>query len=145
MHSILKFVLKLILIYLKMWWYIYFMIVIFLFGKLHSLIFGTNDQKSLLPCEIMENVRYFGLFQCRNCGRRWNSGNSWKNCGQKCKHCFDITMPYEMVYDQLNMSKSIVLIYLKFEFIAKFGDKSFNRRTAFTRFMWKMYSTWFLL
>eukprot|EP01080_Neovahlkampfia_damariscottae_P009740 gene9740-2067_t len=38
--------------------------------------------------------RLYGMYKCTNCGRRWESGNSWKGCYQKCEECFSKVYPY---------------------------------------------------
>ena len=39
-------------------------------------------------------ARVWGEFQCPSCSHRWNSGNSWANCGQKCKRCDIMVYPH---------------------------------------------------
>ena len=38
--------------------------------------------------------RVWGEFRCPKCNHYWASGNSWANCGQKCKHCDIMVYPY---------------------------------------------------
>ncbi|KXZ54420.1 hypothetical protein GPECTOR_5g74 [Gonium pectorale] len=39
--------------------------------------------------------RCFGYFRCDGCSREWQSGFSWANKGQDCKHCNVLVYPYE--------------------------------------------------
>ena len=40
--------------------------------------------------------RCYGYFRCENsCGKRWESGNSWKDTYQECKKCKANVYPYK--------------------------------------------------
>ncbi|XP_064404552.1 zinc finger CCHC domain-containing protein 24-like [Halichondria panicea] len=38
--------------------------------------------------------RVWGEFRCTECSHYWASGNSWANCGQKCKTCDIMVYPF---------------------------------------------------
>ena len=48
--------------------------------------------------------RRYGYYQCRPCNRKWTSGHSWKDCGQKCQKCEMFIYPH--VQDPLIFNKS---------------------------------------
>ena len=50
------------------------------------------------------NKRTYGEFKCPQCGKKWESGNSWANCGQKCKSCEN--KKYVYPYKQTELKKS---------------------------------------
>jgi hypothetical protein len=48
--------------------------------------------------------RRYGHFHCRSCNRRWTSGHSWKDCGQRCQDCEMFIYPHTQ--DPLISNKS---------------------------------------
>ncbi|XP_065182384.1 zinc finger CCHC domain-containing protein 24-like [Sycon ciliatum] len=62
--------------------------------------------------------RTWGEFRC-SCGKRWSSGNSWRDTWQRCQSCAEEVYPYEQrplepstdpdrgVHDQRNCGKCI--------------------------------------
>ena len=48
--------------------------------------------------------RTYGEFKCPQCGKKWESGNSWANMGQKCKSCENNKYVYP--YKQTPLQKS---------------------------------------
>jgi hypothetical protein len=48
--------------------------------------------KNLTPYQ--GDKRVYGHFCC-TCGKKWESGNSWKDCYQKCKSCDKQVYPYK--------------------------------------------------
>ena len=63
------------------------------------------DKHKDIVCLLMPNAvtpyqgssRVYGEFKCGKCGRRWSSGNSWANMGQKCLTCDIMVYPYSQV------------------------------------------------
>lgn len=56
---------------------------------------SARHSKQLTPYQ--GSKRMYGYFQCPQFKRRWQSGNSWANCGQECKPCHIMVYPYEQV------------------------------------------------
>ncbi|XP_063682458.1 zinc finger CCHC domain-containing protein 24-like [Bolinopsis microptera] len=50
---------------------------------------------SIGKTEYQGSARMFGHFQCPNCRRGWQSGNSWANTGQMCQKCNIMVFPHE--------------------------------------------------
>ena len=51
-----------------------------------------NIGKGLTPYQ--GDRRCYGYFKC-DCGKRWESGNSWKDTYQECKQCKSKVYPYK--------------------------------------------------
>ncbi|TNV75375.1 hypothetical protein FGO68_gene16825 [Halteria grandinella] len=53
---------------------------------------GASERPTLTPYQGSKRV--FGFFRCE-CGKTWQSGNSWANQYQQCKSCTEKVYPYE--------------------------------------------------
>ena len=60
-----------------------------------------SNKKGLTPYQGKH--RTYGKFKCPDCGRNWESGNSWANTGQKCEHC---VTKWVYPYKQTKLEKS---------------------------------------
>lgn len=54
---------------------------------------GGGKKKGLKPYQ--GDSRCFGEFECPQCERMWQSGNSWADCGQKCVQCDIMVYPFK--------------------------------------------------
>ena len=51
-------------------------------------------QKVLGLTPYQGSKRVYGYYQCHQCHKRWESGNSWANTHQECKKCKVKVYPY---------------------------------------------------
>lgn len=54
---------------------------------------STEIRTGLTPYQGRK--RCFGEFKCKQCHRKWMSGNSWADCFQLCKKCQNIVYPHK--------------------------------------------------
>ena len=58
-----------------------------------KLVTATKKQsKGLTPYQGPKRV--FGIFRC-SCGRKWQSANSWADCGKDCERCNTMVYPHK--------------------------------------------------
>ena len=61
---------------------------------------STNEKKT----PYQGRNRTYGEFKCPQCGKKWESGNSWANTGQKCISCANNKYVYP--YKQTKLQKA---------------------------------------